>query len=214
VSSYLVCSLTLKTRNKVATRGVVALFNAIATNQASRIAQDEYGSGSGPSTASARQVKELSKENFLAMLKKTAAPGSGPAAATSAAGGSSAGTKGSGAPGPVSGAAGAGDGSAAGAASSTASAWLHDDFMTKGLKGKSIKDWERHEEQGGSDDDDDGEDDGPAFSDDSDGDDNASPATTAVAAAAAGKAGKSTAKGAGGKKKPAKAGMKTKTKRK
>ena len=212
MSSYLVCSLTLKTRNKVATRGVVALFNAIATNQASRIAQDEYGSGSGPSTASARQVKELSKENFLAMLKKTAAPGSGPAAATSAAGGSSAGTKGSGAPGPVSGAAGAGDGSAAGAASSTASAWLHDDFMTKGLKGKSIKDWERHEELGGSDDDDDGEDDGPAFSDDSDGDDNPSPASTS--GAATGKAGKGTASGAGGKKTPTKAGKKAKTKRK
>jgi hypothetical protein len=198
---------------------VVALFNAIAPNQASRMAQDEYGSGSGPSTASARQVKELSKENFLAMLKKTAAPGSGPigaaAATSSAGGGNSTGPKGADATAQASsaGAAGAGgkDGSAAGA-SSTASAWLHDDFMTKGLKGKSIKDWERHEELGGSDDDDDGEDDGPAFSDDSDGDDNPSPASTS--GAATGKAGKGTASGAGGKKTPTKAGKKAKTKRK
>ena len=132
---------------RVATRGVVALFNAIAQHQhAVQGAAD--GSGAEGGGATARDVKELSKDNFIQMLKSgaAAAGNKGVAKATAE-------TKGKN---PLSGGGAAGQkegGEVAPPKTATASAWLRDDFMTG--RGRSIKDWERHEEQGGSDDDED-----------------------------------------------------------
>jgi len=142
---------------RVATRGVVALFNAITQHQHASAEAAAGGAAGGAGKSTARDVKQLSKDNFLQMLKTKG----GAAVGTAAGAGAGAGGEGGGA------------GSVGGA-----SAWLRDDFMTGG-RGKSIKDWERHEHQGGSDDDEGGagggggggssededEDDGPAWSD-------------------------------------------------
>lgn len=111
---------------KVATRGVVALFNAIAAHQHANLEP-------GEEKASARDIKQLSKDNFLQMLK---AP---PGGATAGLGTSST---------PALGAAATGSGDI-GVAKGAVSAWLRDDFMSSA--GRSVKDWERHDEHGGSD---------------------------------------------------------------
>jgi hypothetical protein len=110
---------------RVATRGVVALFNAITQNQ--------HAAAEGGEKVSARDVKQLSKDNFLQMLATGANVGANRVGGAAPAAGPSIAAK------PVQGG---------------ASAWLRDDFMTMG-RGKSIKDWERHDEEGGSDGDDD-----------------------------------------------------------
>lgn len=122
---------------RVATRGVVALFNAIAQHQHTSAAEEGSAAAGLQPAKTARDIKQLSKDNFLQMLK---APKGGAAAGS----GASAEAQ------PVSSAAGSGGSTA----TKGASAWLRDDFMTMG-RGKSIKDWDRHEEQGDSDDDED-----------------------------------------------------------
>mmetsp|Transcript_22350 Transcript_22350/g.30529 ORF Transcript_22350/g.30529 Transcript_22350/m.30529 type:complete len:174 (-) Transcript_22350:240-761(-) len=98
---------------RVATRGVVALFNAINAHQ--RASTDDQTS----SSQTVRQVKQLSKENFLNMLKKSSSD-KGKTREDNDSGGS------------------------ADRAGSTKPKWdvLRDDYGTE--RGASIKDWERH----------------------------------------------------------------------
>ena len=134
---------------RIATRGVVALFNAIAKQQHALEAGDPEDAA-----GSARDVKQLAKDNFIQMLKggganasKSKTSASNNAAATDAAAtvakSKKAGRK--------------GGGSDDDEGSKGASSWLKDDFMT-GRAGRSIRDWERHDERGGSDEDEGGDD--------------------------------------------------------
>lgn len=58
---------------RVATRGVVALFNTIAKHQQEQYQAKEYGNRSNMSSGKEQQVKSMTKFGFLDMLKQTAA---------------------------------------------------------------------------------------------------------------------------------------------
>ena len=137
---------------RVATRGVVALFNAIAKHQHAL-----KSDGSDGLLSSERDVRQLAKDNFIQMLKNRGGSGSkgsddadsGPAASaveTSTAAVSSSAKRSK------------GNKLAVVDEAESASSWLQDDFMVGKGSGRSIRDWERHDERGGSDDDEDDDD--------------------------------------------------------
>ena len=134
---------------RVATRGVVALFNAIAKHQHALNSE-----GSDGLLSSERDVRQLAKDNFIQMLKNRGGSGSkgsddahsGPAASVAETSIAAV---------PSSSKRSKGNKMAAVDEAESASSWLQDDFMVGKGSGKSIRDWERHDERGGSDDDED-----------------------------------------------------------
>lgn len=123
---------------RIATRGVVALFNAINTHQ--REAAED-------TSVTAREVKQMSKENFLSMLKASSGGGD------SERGGKVGKAAGRGARHEDEDEGGADEGfedEEEDGDDAAATTWsvLRDDYMMD--RGKSVRDWERYEDEDGS----------------------------------------------------------------
>jgi hypothetical protein len=130
-----------KNLKKIATRGVVALFNAVA--EAQRLQEEVVSKSSAIGTLKNANGESMDKSEFLDMLSKQAGgkggKGKAEAAAAMAAAAASSSSSSSGA--------------ASGKAADAAPAYLRDDFM----KGASIKHWDQEDSEADDDEDEEGQ---------------------------------------------------------